>query len=463
MLSKKDIKNEDVKRLGVLTSGGDAPGMNAGIRAVVLTALSLGYEVMGIYGGFKGLIDNYCNMYRGEPDENGKYTHPVEPDGAHLIVEGDLELYGIDPGMKLLFERDVDDIIDKSGTILYSDRCGKFRTAEGMAMAAEVCKRCNIVGLITIGGDGTLSGATEFSMAHHINCIGFPGSIDNDLVVSDYTVGFDTAMNTAVSMIDNARYTCNSHRRGEVVEVMGRGAGDIALYAGMASGANAIVLKETGFDRENTPKNIVAHLEQLRKAGKRDVIVVLAEGVPLDLETGEGKDFGQYLTDYINYNTGDDTDPEIEYKREHSDDDKKTYRPNYIETKFVRLAHLMRGGVPTLRDRLTATRMGAMSVRLFDEGESDKVVVEQDGKLLALDIKYSLSADKMYKIKMNKSYFENNQLNKDGIKYYNGYISKFNDFSAGLTDEQKKEMDEFTDRKLAEFRAVCAEAEVLNG
>jgi len=457
-------ENIQKKRIGVLTSGGDAPGMNAGVRAVVLTAIKLGYEVMGIYGGYKGLIDNYCNMYRGEPDENGKYTNPVEPEGLHLISEGDLEVYGADMGMKLLYERDVDDIVDKSGTILYSDRCNKFNTKEGMAMAKEVCQRCNIVGLITIGGDGTLSGATELSMDFGVNCIGFPGSIDNDLVVSDYTVGFDTAMNTVIDMADNARYTCCSHTRGEVIEVMGRGAGDIALNTGIASGANAIILKENGFDKEKTTEKVIAHLESLRKAGKRDFIVILAEGVPLDLDTGYGKSYGEALTNAINNYTGDDTNAAIEAERANDPDNlSKHRRPDFIETKFVRLAHLVRGGVPTLRDRLTATRMGQMAVRLLDAGEDRMVVVEQDGQLVALDINYALSADKMYKIKMNKDYFENGALSADGLKDYNKYIKKFEKFSAMLTKEQINEMDSYTDRKLKEFRQLCDDAAALNG
>ena len=452
-----------IKRIGVLTSGGDAPGMNAGVRAVTLTAIKLGYEVMGIYGGYKGLIDNYCNKYRGKADENGKYTNPAEPDGLSLIKDGDLEIYGNTEGVKILTERDVDDIIDKSGTVLLSDRCDKFNTKEGMAMAAETCKRLGITGLVTIGGDGTLSGATEFSMDHKINCIGFPGSIDNDLVVSDSTIGFDTAMNTVIEMADNARYTCCSHRRGEVIEVMGRGAGDIALYTGIASGANAIILKEAGFDKEETNKAVVARLEELRKAGKRDFIVIIAEGVPLDLETGKGKAYGEYLTKYINYNTGDNTNAEIEAKRAANPDDMGITRPDFIETKFVRLAHLVRGGIPTLRDRFLASRMGEKAVKLLDAGENDKVVVEQDGKLVAVDIRYALSADKMYKIKMNKSYFENNALSEGGLKDYNKYVKKFDKFSSDLTKEQLSEMDEYTDRKLAEFRELYNESTIING
>jgi len=413
----------DKKRIGILTSGGDAPGMNAAIRATTLAAIKAGYEVFGVYEGYKGLV--YDNM-------------------------------------KLLYERDVDDIIDKSGTMLYSDRCDEFNTPEGMKAAAEVCRKNNITGLVTIGGDGTLSGATEFSMDHGIPCVGIPGSIDNDLVVSDYTIGFDTAMNTVIEMADNARYTCNSHRRGEVIEVMGRGAGDIALYTGIASGANAVLLKEVFFEKEATFKKVINHLESLRKAGKRDFIIMLAEGVPLDIDTPWGTELGERLTAEINYYTGDDSNAEIEAKRAANPDDLKIFRPDRIETKFVRLAHLVRGGIPTLRDRFTASRMGAMAVDMLVKNDTGKVIVEQDGKLVGVDINFALSADKIYKLKMNREYYEKNMLNAKMMKDYEKYQKKYDKFSATLSDEQKKEIDILTDRKLAEFRAIAADAEILN-
>jgi 6-phosphofructokinase 1 len=380
------------KRIGILTSGGDAPGMNAAIRAVVLTARGLGYEVMGIKEGYKGLVED---------------------------------------NMQLLYEQDVDNIIDKSGTILYSDRCAEFATKEGMQKAADVCRKNRICGLVTIGGDGTLSGATEFSLTHGIPCIGIPGTIDNDLVVSDYTVGFDTAMNTVISMADNARYTCSSHRRCEVIEVMGRGAGDIALYTGLASGAQAIALKEVFFEKEKSFADIISYLDKLARSGKRNFIVIVAEGIPLDLRYG--KDIAEQLAKDIDKNTG-------------------------IETKFVRLAHLVRGGIPTLRDRVTASRMGIMAVELLHSGDSDKVICEQENKLVAVDIKFALSADKIYKILLNAPYHEAGLLNESAEKDFEKYHKKYDIFSAGLTDADKTKLKEYAELKLAEFRKTAEEA-----
>jgi 6-phosphofructokinase 1 len=415
------MDNKAVKRIGVFTSGGDSPGMNAIIRAVVLTARGLGYEVMGIYEGYKGLVND---------------------------------------NMKLMYENDVDNIIDKSGTILYSDRCDEFGTIEGMAKAAEVCRKNNICGLVAVGGDGTLSGATEFSLRHGIPCIGIPGTIDNDLVVSDYTIGFDTAMNTIISMADNTRYTCNSHRRCEVIEVMGRGAGDIALYTGIASGAQVIMLKEVFFQKEKAFADTVAYLDKLRRAGKRNFTVIVAEGVPLDLIYGD--DLGDQLRKYIDYNTGE-IDPEIENARKAEPENKKLYRPDHIETKFVRLAHIVRGGIPTLRDRVTASRMGEMAVELLHKGDNDKVICEQEGKLVAVDIKFALSADKMYKILLNRPYHEAGLLNEASEKDYAKYQKKYDIFSAGLSEEDKKRLTEYAEAKLAEFRATAAEASKISG
>ncbi len=442
------------KRIGILTSGGDAPGMNAGVRAATLRAIGLGYEVVGVIGGYKGLIDNYVYTYK-----NGE-----EPDGNHYITPLDLKQYGKTSGLRILTERDVDDIIDKSGTILYSDRCDRFNSAEGMAMAAESCRRNGIMGLVTIGGDGTLSGATEFTIDQKINCVGFPGSIDNDLVTTDYTVGFDTAMNTVVEMADNTRYTCNSHCRGEVIEVMGRGAGDIALNAGIASGANAIWLKEDVFGSvEEKVSEICEKLDALRLEGKHDFTVIVAEGVPLDIaDEGHGK-LSEYLAQEINYRTGDADDEETEAKRAADPTNKKIFRPNYIETKFVRLAHVVRGGIPTLRDRLTASRMAVMAVEELHAGRGNEVIVEQNGQLKPIKITYSLSADKIYKLKLNKPYKDKGMLNAGMEKDYAKLQKKYDKFSAGLSAEEKAEIEAFTDAKLAEFRALCNDAKKIDG
>ena len=269
------------KRIGVLTSGGDAPGMNAAIRAVVRTALANGVEVMGIYRGYSGLIS------------------------------GDI---------KPLVLRDVSNIINKGGTMLYSDRCPEFKTPEGMAQAVENCKKFGIDGIVAIGGDGTFRGATDLT-AHGIPCVGLPATIDNDIASTDNTIGFDTAMNTVIELVDKLRDTCESHARCNVVEVMGRGAGDIALSAAIASGATAVVIPEFDFDEER----LCRHIETARILGKRNFIVLVSEGV--------GTDFGPALTEKIEKITK-------------------------VETRFARFAHIVRGGNPSLRDRLLASRVG---------------------------------------------------------------------------------------------------------
>ena len=199
---------KEFKRIGILTSGGDAPGMNAAIRSVVRTALSRGVECMGIYRGYRGLI------------------------------EGD-----INP----LDMRSVSNIINHGGTILYSDRCPEFKTEAGMREAIANCKRFGIDGIVTIGGDGTFRGATDMT-EHGVPCVGLPGTIDNDITSTDFSIGFDTAVNTTIEMVDRLRDTCESHARCNVVEVMGRDAGDIALQTAIAVGASAVAIKEIPFD-----------------------------------------------------------------------------------------------------------------------------------------------------------------------------------------------------------------------
>ena len=315
----------DFKKIGVLTSGGDAPGMNAAIRAVVRTALSHGVEVFGIYRGYSGLID------------------------------GDI---------KPLAFRDVANIINKGGTMLYSDRCPEFATPEGMAKAVKTCERLGIDGIVAIGGDGTFRGATDLT-AHGVPCIGIPGTIDNDIASTDNTVGYDTAMNTVVEMVDRLRDTCESHARCNVVEVMGRGAGDIALNAGIASGATAVVLPEFPINDDR----IIAQVEEARRLGKRNLIVLVSEGV--------GSEYGPALTERIERETG-------------------------IEARFARLAHVIRGGNPTLRDRVLASVMGAIAVEELLKGRSNLVMCDRHGKVIARDINYALYLDRMYKEKLRE-------------------------------------------------------------
>ena len=314
---------KNFKRIGILTSGGDAPGMNAAVRAVARAAIAHGVEVMGIFRGYSGLID------------------------------GDI---------RLLELRDVSNIINKGGTILYSDRCPEFTTPEGMAKAVDTCKKMGIEGIIAIGGDGTFRGATELT-AHGVPCIGIPGTIDNDIASTDNTIGFDTAMNTVIDLVDKLRDTCESHARCNVVEVMGRGAGDIALNTGIASGATAVVIPEFPFN-ENL---IIDNINKSKKLGKRNFIIIVSEGV--------GKELGPALAKNIEQKTG-------------------------IETKFARLAHVVRGGNPTLKDRVLASTMGVMAVEELLKGKSNLVMCDVSGKVLSRDINYALVLDRMYKNKL---------------------------------------------------------------
>ena len=311
---------KEFKKIGILTSGGDAPGMNAAVRAVARTAIAHGVEVVAIYRGYSGLIS------------------------------GDVKKFDV---------RDVSNIIANGGTILYSDRCPEFKTKEGMQKALETCERIGIDGIVAIGGDGTFRGATDLT-AHGIPCVGIPATIDNDITSTESTIGFDTAMNTVVEIVDKLRDTCESHARCNVVEVMGRGAGDIALNTAIASGASAVVVPEFPYDTEAICKKI----KDARALGKRNFIVIVSEGV--------GSEYAPALAKTIQQSTG-------------------------VETKFARLAHIVRGGDPTLRDRVLASRMGVFAAEELLRGNSNLVVCEIGGQLVSTDIKYALVLDKMYK------------------------------------------------------------------
>ena len=311
------------RRIGVLTSGGDAPGMNAAIRAVTRTAIANGVEVIGIRKGYSGLI------------------------------KGDLRPLGL---------RDVSNIINRGGTFLYSDRCPEFQTEEGMAKAIETCLENQIDGIVAIGGDGTFRGATDLTN-RGIPCVGIPGTIDNDVSSTDNTIGYDTAMNTVIDIIDKLRDTCESHARCNVVEVMGRGAGDIALNTGIASGATASVVPEFAADDDA----ICEGIKEARALGKRNFIVVVSEGL--------GSDYAPELAEKIENTTG-------------------------VETKFARLAHIVRGGNPTLKDRVLASEMGVFAVNELLKGNSNIVICERNGKIVSCDINYALMLDRMYKGKL---------------------------------------------------------------
>ncbi len=313
----------EFKRIGILTSGGDAPGMNAAIRNVVRTAIARGVEVMGIYRGYRGLI------------------------------EGDI---------RPLDMRSVSNIMNHGGTMLYSDRCPEFKTEEGMNAAIANCRRFGIDGIVAIGGDGTFRGATDLT-EHGIPCVALPGTIDNDITSTDYSIGFDTAVNTTIEMVDRLRDTCESHARCNVVEVMGRDAGDIALFTAISVGASAVAIKEIPFDKEA----VIAALKVSRESGKRNFIIMVAEGA------GDG--FGEALTKEIEERTG-------------------------IETRFARLAHVVRGGSPTLRDRLLGSKVGAYAVERLLAGDSNLVICERKGDITCMDIGEALILDRMYKDKL---------------------------------------------------------------
>lgn len=310
------------KTIAVLTSGGDAPGMNAAVRAVARAALSKGIKVYGVRRGYNGLL-------------NGD------------VFEMNL--------------RSVSDILSKGGTVLYTARSPEFNTKEGVKKAADNCRKLGIDGVVVIGGDGSFRGARDLT-GEGIPCIGVPGTIDNDISSSDYTIGFDTAMNTAMEMIDRIRDTAQSHDRCSVVEVMGRRCGDIALEVGIAIGASAILVPEVPYDLK---KDVIDVLLKNRETGKKHFIVVVAEGI--------GGIDG--IVKEIEAQTG-------------------------IETRGTVLGHVQRGGSPTLRDRVVASRMGYRAVELLEEGQSNRVVVMKDNHIVDYDISEALAMKKQFNIKL---------------------------------------------------------------
>lgn len=306
-----------MKTIGVLTSGGDAPGMNAAVRAVVRTAVSLGMNVKGIKSGYSGLIHD--------------------------------EIVDLDA-------RSVSDIISRGGTILYTARSKKFMTEEGVLMAVETCKKHGIEGIVVIGGDGSFRGARDLSN-HGIPCVGVPGTIDNDIASTEYTIGFDTAMNTAVEMIDKIRDTAQSHHRCSVIEVMGRHAGYIALQVGIATGATGILVPELPVNIDS----LVVKILEVEKTGKKHFIVVVAEGVG-----GVDK-----IAEYIQEKTG-------------------------IDSRATVLGHVQRGGSPTVRDRVRATQMGSAAVHLLYKGIGNRVIAYKRGEIVDFDIHEALGMTKTF-------------------------------------------------------------------
>lgn len=310
----------NVTAIGVLTSGGDAPGMNAAVRAVVRTAISMGIKCYGIHRGYNGLI------------------------------EGDITEMTI---------RDVSDIIHRGGTVLYTARSPMFKTEEGMKAAMDNCRKFGINGIVVIGGDGSYRGARDLSL-RGIPCVGIPGTIDNDISSTDYTVGYDTAMNTAMEMVDKLRDTTQSHERCSVVEVMGRRAGWIALETGIAVGATAILVPEVEYDID---RDIIAKIHKTQQSGKKHFIIVVAEGVG---EVGK-------IAKEIEEKTG-------------------------IESRATVLGHVQRGGSPTVRDREMASCMGNYAVKLLSRGIGNRVVAYRNGKLTDFDIFEALNMTKEFDI-----------------------------------------------------------------
>ena len=308
--------NDGVKTIGVLTSGGDAPGMNAAVRAVVRTAIAYGCQVKGIQKGYSGLLEEeIIDLYAGS----------------------------------------VSDIINRGGTFLYTARCEEFRTPEGQKKGADICRKHGIDSVVVIGGDGSFQGARQLA-ANGINTIGVPGTIDLDIACTDYTIGFDTAVNTAMEAIDKVRDTSTSHERCSIIEVMGRNAGYIALWCGVANGAEDILLPEKyDYNEQNIINNIINN----RKRGKTHHLIINAEGI------GHSTSMARR----IEAATG-------------------------VETRATILGYMQRGGSPTCKDRYYASIMGCLAADILCEGKTNRVIGYRHGEFQDFDIEDALAMQK---------------------------------------------------------------------
>ena len=313
-----------MKTIGVLTSGGDAPGMNAAVRAVVRAGCENGFRVMGIRRGYNGLM------------------------------QGDMFEMNL---------RSVSNIINRGGTVLYSARSPEFKTEEGLQKALKVAKDVNMEGIVVIGGDGSFRGARDLSL-RGVNCVGIPGTIDNDIACSDYTIGYDTAMNTVLEMVDRLRDTSESHDRCSVVEVMGRRAGYIALNAGIACGATSILIPEVPYDFQ---RDVIDRMKRTQKTGKKHFIIIVAEGIGGVEE----------MAKRIEAETG-------------------------VETRATVLGHVQRGGHPTVRDRVTASLMGHKAVELLRAGIGNRVLAINKDEIVDYDIFEALNMKKSLNIEEYK-------------------------------------------------------------
>ncbi|MDR1465230.1 MAG: 6-phosphofructokinase [Oscillospiraceae bacterium] len=305
-----------MNKIAVLTSGGDSPGMNAAVRAVVRAGYDRGMEVYGVIRGYNGLM-------------NGDLV-PLEP-------------------------RSVSDIIHRGGTILYSARSPKFKTEEGLQLAVDTCRKAEIEGLVVIGGDGSFRGARDLSL-QGIPCVGLPGTIDNDIACCEYTIGYDTCLNTIVDMVDRVRDTSESHDRCTVVEVMGRSAGYLALYAGIAVGATSVLIPEIPHDFQ---RDVIDRMKKILQTGKSHFIIMVAEGV------GGVEEMARQIE-----------------------------RETGVESRAVILGHVQRGGSPTARDRVLASQMGSYAVRLLSDGIGNRVVAVQQEQIVDYDIFEALQMKK---------------------------------------------------------------------
>ena len=306
----------DIKTIGVLTSGGDAPGMNPAIRAVVRAAIFNGFAVKGIRHGYNGLIND--DIF-------------------------DMNL------------RSVSEIIHRGGTMLYTARSDEFTTLEGQLKAVANCKKHGIDALVVIGGDGSFRGAQAISR-HSIKTIGIPGTIDNDIACSDYTIGFDTALNTAMEMIDKLRDTTQSHERCSVVEVMGRHAGYIAVNTGIATGALCVLVPEQPWDID---KDVIARIKETQAEGKKNFLIIVAEGAGKALKIAEE----------IQAKTG-------------------------LDTRGTVLGHVQRGGSPSMRDRVVAAQMGVHAIELLQAGSYNRVVALKNDVIVDYEIEEALNMQK---------------------------------------------------------------------
>ena len=307
---------KEIKRIGVLTSGGDAPGMNAAVRSVVRSSIYRGVECIGIRRGYNGLISG--------------------------------DFVKLDP-------HSVSHIINRGGTILYTARSDEFRTVEGQQKAAATCKLLGLDGIVGIGGDGTFRGLVELAK-QGVSVVGIPATIDNDIGCSQYTIGYDTAANTAVEAIDRLRDTMQSHERCSVVEVMGHNAGHLALYVGLAVGATAVLMPELGYDFK---KDVMDKIQQSRLNGNTHFMIVVAEGAGSAVEIG-----------------------------------KEIHESLGLDPRVTILGHIQRGGTPSARDRVMATRMGYHAVDVLVSGKTIRLICAQAGKMVDIDINEGLSMKK---------------------------------------------------------------------